>query len=191
MMDPSTKQELRRQWLRRREALDAAVVRKHSLEICRHLHRHPLYREAKRVLYTMPHRNEVDLRLLMEWAWQEEKGVILPRALKEERTLHLYRVQGWDELSLGAFGIMEPAGLPHTEVKAAEVDLALVPGVAFDRRGYRLGYGGGYFDRFFADEGKNTVALGVAYAFQIVPTVFPEAHDVPMAGVMTEEGWVG
>lgn len=190
-MDPSTKPELRRQWLQRREALDPAVAAERSLEISRLIHWHPLYREAKQVLVTMPHRHEVDLRPLMEWAWQEEKEVILPRTSKEQRALHLYRVRGLDELTPGAYGIMEPVGLPHTEVKAAEVDLALVPGVAFDRRGYRLGYGGGYFDRFFAGVGEEMITLGVAYAFQIVPTVFPEVHDIPMAGVMTEEGWMG
>lgn len=143
------------------------------------------------MLFTMPHRNEVDLRPLMEWAWQEEKGVILPRTSKKARALHLYRVRGMEELISGVYGIMEPAGSPYMKVEATEVELALVPGVAFDHRYYRLGYGGGYFDRFFAGVGKGMVTLGVAYAFQIVPTVFPEAHDIPMAGVMTEEGWMG
>lgn len=105
--------------------------------------------------------------------------------------MHLFRVMKMEELIPGAYGIMEPPDVPEREVSAEDVDVALVPGVAFDRCGYRLGYGGGYFDRFFAGPGKGMVTLGVAFAFQVVTTVYPQAHDIPLNGVITEEGTVG
>jgi 5-formyltetrahydrofolate cyclo-ligase len=188
---PSSKQELRREWLKRREEMDAADLHTRSLQICRYVQDHPFYRCAQQLLFTMPLRNEVDLRPLMEAAWEEGKRVILPGTFPKERRLCLYRIEQGERLVLGSFGIMEPVRNTEREISPQAVDLALIPGVAFDPQGYRVGYGGGYFDRFFSGPGKDIPALGVAFAFQIVPTVYPEAHDIPLIGVVTEEGWVG
>jgi len=133
---------------------------------------------------------------------------IMFAALGEGRTLALPRVEPGGRLSLravrdplhelvpGAFGIPEPApSSPLLEPEA--VDLVLVPGVAFDRRGYRLGYGGGYYDRLLADmrspavtarRSSPAVAAGLAYDFQIVDELPVGPHDQRVDLVLTERG---
>ena len=92
-----------------------------------------------------------------------------------------------EDLVPGVFGIPEPREACPA-IAPEEIDLVLVPGVAYDINGYRLGYGRGYYDRFLPRLRPGALTVGLAYAFQIVPTVYPEAHDRPVRLIVTEEG---
>ena len=108
----------------------------------------------------------------MEALWAKNIPVALPRVEGEE--IFFYTVQGWTDVCPGYMGIEEPsAGCCPAEDKYA---LVLVPGVAFDREGRRLGYGGGYYDRFFVREPEHP-RWGLAYAFQMVEKLPAEEWD--------------
>jgi 5-formyltetrahydrofolate cyclo-ligase len=132
-----------------------------------------------------PVRNEVETGGLIEKALSAGKRVALPVTETSRKVIYPRIITRYPEdLVPGPFGIAEPC--PFCPVAAAEeVDLIIVPGVAFDARGFRLGYGEGYYDRFFPL--TSGVSIGIAYSFQLVDTVFPEEHDWPVDFVITEE----
>ncbi|SDC99864.1 5-formyltetrahydrofolate cyclo-ligase [Melghirimyces thermohalophilus] len=184
----SKKGELRRRLLAERSALDEGEAQKQSIAICDRLQEDPMYRNAGVILCYMPHKGEVDIRSLIEASWRAGKKVVLPRAIPGSRSLELYALTSFGDLTRGAYGIMEPKPEDRYRVLPEELELAIVPGLGFDRRGYRLGYGGGYYDRFFSGAGSHVARVGAAYAFQLVATVYPEAHDQPLHAVATPDG---
>ncbi|MFD1394287.1 5-formyltetrahydrofolate cyclo-ligase [Kroppenstedtia eburnea] len=182
------KDELRTRLLSLREGMDPAVARRESAAVCGVLGADPVYQEAEKILFYMPHKGEVDLRPLMELGWREGKQVVLPRSLPRTRELELYRIESFRDVAQGTYGIREPVPTAGNRVAPEEVELVVVPGVGFDKAGYRLGYGGGYYDRFFAGPGGDAIRIGAAYSFQWVSTVYPEPHDQPLNGVATPSG---
>ena len=110
-------------------------------------------------------------------AFRDGKRVCFPRVVGTELSLHA--VTGWHALAPGAFGIQEPAAA-DPEVAAREVDVAVVPGLAFDDEGHRLGQGGGFYDRLLP---RLPLAWGVCFDAQRVPALPREAHDVHVARV--------
>ncbi|MFD1427049.1 5-formyltetrahydrofolate cyclo-ligase [Kroppenstedtia sanguinis] len=182
------KEALRSCLLSLREGMDPVAARRESAAVCGVLGAEPVYQETHKILFYMPHKGEVDLRPLMELGWREGKQVVLPRSVPRTRELELYRIESFREVSQGAYGIQEPVPTDGNWVAPEEVELVMVPGVGFDSAGYRLGYGGGYYDRFFAGPGKGATRIGVAYSFQWMPTVYPEPHDQALHGVVTQEG---
>lgn len=179
---------LRTRLLAERKGMDDRCAKRESAAICKFLERESGFQKARSILFYMPHRGEVDVRKGMEKAWQQKKQVVLPRSVPRTRTLELYSITSFSDLIEGTYGILEPDPTKGQHVDAQEIDLVVVPGIGFDREGYRLGYGGGYYDRFFADPEVDMVRVGVAYSFQLVSTVYPESHDQPVHAVITPEG---
>jgi len=141
---------------------------------------------------------EVDTREVIEEWWKQKKRVVVPRVIcKEEETgargrgengLELAAVKSWEDLEERRWGIMEPRkGLPA--VKVDEVEVLVVPGLAFDRKGGRLGRGRGYYDRLLV--GAKALKIGLAYSCQVVEEVLLEKHDVRMDAVIDGGGEKG
>ena len=126
---------------------------------------------------------EPDTRPLFEQLVGSSRVVLLPRCVEGGR-LDFCRVEAWSDLVSGRFGILEPAERIPAEATGA-VDLFLIPGLAFDRQGARLGRGGGYYDRSLPPEAR---AWGLAFEAQWVEAVPTEPHDRRVAGVLTETG---
>lgn len=180
------KKELRRQMTAQRERLSLEQQEEEAILICRRIVDHPSFNQSKTILFYMPFRGEVDVRPAIEAAWKEEKKVVLPRVVLGEKRMTLWQIESFHDVERGSYGILEPKQREEAWVNPAKIDLVIVPGVAFDLAGYRLGYGGGYYDRFFA-KWKSALRIGVGYSFQIVPTVYPEAHDQSLHGLITLE----
>ena len=122
---------------------------------------------------------EVGTALLLDDALRTGKVVLLPRVEGERLTLHPY-VPG--QMAVGAYGIMEPTSELFTESRYGEIDLVLVPGVAFDRRGHRLGHGKGYYDRLLPLL-PTARKMGLCFPFQVIAAVPCSSHDVKMDSV--------
>jgi 5-formyltetrahydrofolate cyclo-ligase len=179
------KRMLRRRMLDLRESLSPEQVRRESLAVCERLVRHPVFKEGETILFYFPFRKEVDVRPAMEEAWSAGKRVVLPKADPATKTLSFFSLRRGEPLVSGSYGIPEPSGKASAKIPPGAIDLVVVPGVAFDERGYRLGYGGGYYDRFFSRHPGPFKRIGVAYSFQVVPTVCPEEHDQRLDGLIT------
>lgn len=119
--------------------------------------------------------------------WQEGSDVYFPRIGDgESEGISFYRVREMAELTPGHFGILEPSADAQALEEVDQLDLVVVPGVAFDRRGYRVGLGNGYYDRFLSR--FNGVKIGLAYEFQVLDRVVEDPWDIRMDGIATETG---
>jgi 5-formyltetrahydrofolate cyclo-ligase len=179
--------ELRRELRSRRRCLCTDESRALSQAIGVYLFALPAYREARRLLiYVAALDNEVHTSDILAEALGRGVEVYVPRTHRAERRLSIHRLTDLAQLQPGEFGIPEVASAEATEADPRLLDAVVVPGLAFDRAGHRLGFGQGYFDRFL--QGLGAVRIGLAYRFQVVPEVPAEPWDVPMDYVVTETG---
>ncbi|GGG21308.1 5-formyltetrahydrofolate cyclo-ligase [Paenibacillus abyssi] len=149
---------------------------------------------GKNVMLYVAFRSEVDTRPLVEWAWQAGLTVIVPLSDPLSRTMTLYELRDWSELRPGAYGILEPD--PGKAAVCSEdfvPDAVFVPGLSFDTAGGRLGYGGGYYDRFrerlLSKLGPGRPMpcwIGLAFEAQLADRIPREPHDANVDAVMTE-----
>lgn len=182
----SRKRALRRELKRRRRALSTEERRVFSERAARALLESEIWRTARRVALFHSMDEEIETRLLLEAAWKEGKQVALPLAPPLGAALELRLVTSDTTLARSRYGALEPpADAPL--VAPSALDLLIVPGLGFDRRGARLGYGGGYYDRTLASA---PCAILFAFACQEVDEIPEEAHDRRVDGVVTERGWV-
>ena len=183
------KQTLRQTMLTKRRALGAGEAARWSKQITESLLANSSFCKAKVIMAYAPLRNEVDTELLLQAAFKQQKQVLLPVAEWEKRQLRPVAVQSYPAgLVPGRYGILEPAEGGESPWPVEKIDLVIVPGVAFDVAGYRLGYGQGFYDRFLGRIPPQTEVVGVAYNFQVVKTVYPEKHDVTVPVIVTEKG---
>ena len=152
-----------------------------SKELCNRVLASAWWREAGTLLLYYPLADEVDVRPLIKDAFENGRQVLLPVCVGEELELHLY--EGDASLAEGAFGIMEPTGVLFAPENYDEIQLAIIPGMAFDRAGHRLGRGKGYYDRFLPKLTKAQLQ-GICFPFQLIDGVPAEAHDVKVQDVV-------
>ena len=130
-----------------------------------------------------PFRGEPDLRPLLTTLRANDVVVALPVVVEKGQPLQFREWQEGGKLERGVWNILYPA-----DGKLVEPDVVIAPVVGFDRAGYRLGYGGGFFDRTLAALGDSVRAVGVGYSQAEVPTIHPQPHDIPMSVIVTESG---
>ncbi len=141
------------------------------------------WQQANVICLYMSEPEEVGTQELFIGALNEKKEVVLPRSGKNGLTLH--RARSLADLTRGAFGILEPKSSCE-KIVPGDVDLFIVPGLAFDRQGNRLGSGKGFYDRLLS--GLQGIKIGLAYRVQVVAQVPHSSYDVPMDMVVTEKG---
>ncbi len=181
--EPSlTKTELRKSLLNTRKSRSPEAWREKSDRICNHLQNSPPFTEAKTILAYFSFRQEPDLSPL----FTTPKKWGFPRCVGKELSWHVW--QPGDALHTVAYGILEP--LPDApKIDQSEVDLILVPAVGCDLRGYRLGYGGGYYDRMLSKtEWESKVAIGIIFEFSLLAQLPVDSWDQPLHGICTESG---
>ena len=150
----------------------------------------PEFENAELIACYLSFGAEVETRGIIERAWQEGKTVALPRCVPVSRRMRWYTIDSLDGLERHAFGMQEPAEDPAREVGLAahKGALAIVPALAVDMQGYRLGYGGGYYDAFLAE--FPGVAVGLCREAQVVENLAAlgarERYDIPVDLVITE-----
>jgi 5-formyltetrahydrofolate cyclo-ligase len=179
------KAALRRSLLKARQSIPQTIWRQKSDRLCAHLQQTAWFREARTVLAYLSFRQEPDLQLLFNQSASTHRFG-LPRCVGKSLVWHLwtssYPVQP------GAYGILEPHPDAPT-LNAADVDLILVPAVACDVRGYRLGYGGGFYDRLLSSPAWAKIpTIGVVFEFARLPNLPNDPWDRPLRAICTEAG---
>jgi 5-formyltetrahydrofolate cyclo-ligase len=178
------KRTLRQQILARRRALSHEEWRASSRSAQRRLIALDEFSRAGCIALYAPAHNETDTVEILEAAFAAGKRVLYPAVCGERMVFR--QVEGLQHLSKGSFGILEPCptGIDH---HADEPDLIVVPGVAFDPHGHRIGYGKGFYDRFLQHPGRRAHLIGLCHDFQLVEGAIPaEEHDVRMELVVTD-----
>ena len=180
------KNQLRRLMIEQRKRLTNQEVKACSQAIVNSLMQLPLIEKSSLIMSYMPYGNEVDVLPLNQWLLEQGKGLCLPRVINSTE-MEAVKIERLDQSFLkSSFGIMEPAReAPLADM--AQIDLILVPGLAFDRYGNRLGHGKGYYDRFLAKCKKVSYFLGIAYGFQIFDKIPSDPYDIRVKGLVTED----
>lgn len=185
-----TKPELRAEARRRLRALPPAERATAEAEIARRVWTVPEVASARTLLLFADLPEEVHTDTIAAEALRRGLALVYPRTQVETRTMTLHRVASLADLRTGNYGIREPAAEVCAEVAVGEVDVALVPGLAWDRAGNRLGRGAGYYDRMFARPDWRGFRCGIFFAFQEADAVPAEAWDLPLDAVVTDaEVW--
>ncbi len=176
------KRTIRQELLARRNQLEATDCHYLSLQAQRRLIDSDCFKKAQVLALYSPIRNEVQTGLLFDAARVEGKRVCYPRIQSE--CLEFLEVASPQELAPGCFGVAEPQIGKPLPIDA--VDLLVVPGVAFDRVGHRLGYGKGFYDRELARVSTAAVSVGLCYDFQLCERLPRESHDRPVQFLATD-----
>lgn len=185
VMTDAFKKAIRSTCLGVREALSPGYQKKISLKICKQIRQIEQYRYAKRIALYQATSGEIDLSNIWKSAPLQGKFCYFP-SLKEDRTLSFLPTTPSTPFIKNRFGIEEPDVLSTLAISPDELDLMIVPLVAFDERGMRLGRGGGYYDRTLA-HAKPSLLMGVAYEFQRQPYLEAQAWDIPLDLIITEK----
>lgn len=150
----------------------------------------PEYATAETVMFYIDVRSEVRTRNDLQLALESGKQVVVPWC-NAAGELELFRLSSMDELELGMYRILEPKqelrGLPEKQVDVLELDLIMVPGVAFDRRGGRMGHGKGYYDKLLQHARLETPLVALAFECQLFEEIPVAEHDIFMDRVITED----
>ncbi|MHB1043297.1 MAG: 5-formyltetrahydrofolate cyclo-ligase [Eubacteriales bacterium] len=183
-----SKSELRKIVVKERNTLSSSLVTQKSANITEKIMDLEEYRRAGTIMVYIDFRNEVETGGLIRAALADGKRVVVPVTDIPGKKLTPSRLLSYPgDLAPGAWGILEPRPEFLRPVSPEEIDLVVVPGVAFDGKGNRLGYGGGFYDRFLPRTRQGAAYLAPAFELQVKPDVYPGEHDCPVHILVTEE----
>lgn len=174
------KVKLREMMLNQRFGMDANTKLAYDNEINQKLIEHVLNYNSNHVHVYLPMKNEINIFPFIHWLLENDKVVIAPKVLPERQLQNLI-LHSLRETETGSFGTYHPAG---DEQFNGEFDLIVTPGLAFDLQNNRLGYGGGYYDRFLASIPEIT-KIGIHYPFQLFDSIPTKPHDIKLNNLLT------
>ena len=180
------KKKTRQRVLQQRRAFSATEKTPAEQRMLKFLQSWDVFRQAKTIHIFISKTDEPDTSPIIESAWESGKTVAVPCVVPDSFELFHSQLKSFEDLSSGALGVLEPSPEGRIAMNPESFDLVIIPGVAFDRQGGRLGYGKGYYDRFL--EQTTAFRLALAFNFQVLEKVPTEKHDVPMNGILTESG---
>lgn len=181
------KKIIRQKLLHKRESLAPDVVLTKSQKIFDTLKTFPLYQNAKSIMMYIDFHNEVKTNHMISDLLLQKKNVLIPISIPATKEIILSQLLNPEkELIKSTYGILEPKKEYIRKRDPAILDLMVLPGIAFDLKGYRIGYGGGYYDRFLDQLQKTIPTIALAFDFQIIDTVPIESFDRPVDYIITE-----
>ena len=185
------KDKIREQYRKIRDEIPSGTQVLKSVAIWKYFFDLPEYKKAKTVMFYSDIKSEVKTNVFAERIFSDGKRVVYPYTDTEKREIIPYEVDGFSRLVVGTYGILEPnlnliQGGAVKEISKDEIDLIVVPGLVFDMYGGRLGYGGGYYDRFLKD--FKGLKVGVCYGECLCYSIPNEENDVPINVLITEAG---
>ena len=182
------KSEIRRSTVARRDALSKKQRAEKSAAIMKRLFEFANFLESKIVLFYLSHKSEVDTEPMIHKALALEKIIALPLIDEEKRGIIPLKIDNLDrDTQPGYRGIREPISQRCKQIPVQQVNLAIIPGIAFDERGGRIGYGTGFYDRFIPNLDITTRKVALAFECQIVPQIPMEPHDRYTDIIITEK----
>lgn len=144
-----------------------------------------LWEHANTIGVTLAQGFEWTTKSIIEAAWSQYKRVCVPKCYPEESVLEFYQLNSFDQLEVGYYNLLEPNPEISTWVAKNEMDLMLVPGLLFDSNGYRIGFGGGYYDRFLV--GYQHITASLSSTAQLVDKLPRNQFDIPVQYLITEK----
>lgn len=181
------KTKLREKIMLLRDAHEGQDVRFKSHEIKKRLFELLEFRKAKIVMLYVALKGEVKTRAIIQESLAMGKRVVVPVTDFEKKEMKVSEIKSFSELEETKKGLYEPKKEFFREVSPAEIDIVIVPGLAFDSEGDRVGYGYGFYDNFLPKIKENILTIGLAFEFQIVYNIPTEKYDVSIKKIITEK----
>jgi 5-formyltetrahydrofolate cyclo-ligase len=179
------KNVLRKTFLQKRDTLPPQAIKEKSAVIIHKLMSLEEIRRAQIIFIYISFKGEVYTHDLIK-SLIKSKVIVVPLVTDiHKKTLLLSQLQSWNHVSPGSYGILEPRQEYIQEVPFGDIDVAVVPGVLFDKKCQRIGYGGGYFDRLLKK--ATAIKIGLAFDTQIIKAIPQEKHDVSMDKIITDK----
>jgi 5-formyltetrahydrofolate cyclo-ligase len=142
------------------------------------------YRNASVIFIFVSFRSEVDTCRIIRKALEDGKVVGVPKVVSKKEGMKVFRIGGMSDLEAGYFGVLEPKEGCQS-IPAEEIDLIVMPGAAFDRDGGRIGYGGGFYDRYLSEAGREVRKIALAYKMQVLDKVTMDENDMRVDNIIT------
>jgi len=184
------KKNLRRKILKSRSQLTESEIVEFSNVIANKLYETEYYKNAKRIMSFVSAGNEVNTHEIIKRSISVGKSMTVPFTIHSPREMKASELFDFSELEISYHNILAPKKEFHRFVDSGTIDLILVPGVAFAKNGYRVGYGGGYYDRFLSEIDKNIIKIALGFDLQVVDEVPIEKFDIPVDLIITEKSTI-
>lgn len=165
--------------------LDDSKKIQYDRSIHANLINHEKWKQSQTIAVTISMVLEINTYPVIEQAWKEDKTVVVPKCQPESKTMTFYRLEDISQLEKSFYGLKEPNPSISQAINPSSIEWMIVPGLIFDGNGFRIGHGGGYYDRFLAKNSLSTVSL--SYLEQLVTTVPHDNYDVPVDVIVTPE----
>lgn len=184
--DLETKKELRKNIIHTLRQINENTFIKWSDLIAEQITSLPEWKSAKTIGITIAGAHEINTEKIIRFAWDEKKNVVVPKCNPLTKAMDFRRITSFSQLEVVYFGIKEPIEHQTEKFEPEEIDLLIVPGLCFTKEGYRLGHGGGYYDRYLTTYDGQTISL--AFPVQIVNSLPIEHFDIPVKKLITTDG---
>lgn len=148
-----------------------------------------LFNSAEIIFIFVSFGDEVDTHKIINYGLSLGKTICVPKVISKEKGMKALKIHNLEHMERSRYGILEPFD-DAEEISAEAVDLFLVPGLAFDTKGGRVGYGGGFYDKFLIKARENADKIALGYDFQIIEKVPLETTDILIDGIITERGFI-
>lgn len=186
------KKRLRKETLAKRKALaeeTPLLFEEFSTNIIETLELTDEYKKARTIMVFVSFEDEVMTHQFIKDALVDGKNIYVPHILKEEKLMVPAQIRDFDkDLKPGYYGILSPIEGKEVLKDPSEIDLVVIPGVLFDEGGYRIGYGAGFYDRFFSKLDPSVPKIGLAFSLQQTDSVPTDEFDIPIHALITENG---
>lgn len=177
------KKEIRALIYKARKEMSEETWKKATDKICDSVLKTQMFQEAEEIYCYMDYNHEVGTRQIIENSWRLQKKVFVPKVLGRE--MEFFEISSFDDLAPGMKGILEPVRTSEDNKGSGNRGLMIMPGVAFDRSLHRIGYGGGFYDRYLETH-RGLQKLAVAFTYQVLDEVPAEAFDICPDVLVTE-----
>ncbi|MBP3585604.1 MAG: 5-formyltetrahydrofolate cyclo-ligase [Peptococcaceae bacterium] len=183
------KNQLRKQYKQIREQLTIEQVKKNSAQIADRLFQTSFWQNSSTVMLYLSFQNEVMTDQIYRQGWLEGKTMLLPICSAQNGIMTMSVLSSFDQLIPNRYGIRELPAPVQQIIAPQKIDLCLIPGIAFDRYGNRLGFGSGYYDRYLAQIASHVPRIALAHSCQIYDGLLPvDQYDLPIHYMLTEYG---
>lgn len=183
------KVKVRNNIIKKRDSILLDTKQNYDYLIYKQLINCDIYKKSKKIFTYISFGSEVDTTAFINYALNDKKEIYVPKTDKEKREMKAIKINNLDNMIVDKWGIPEPINVEKSEV--GEVfDLIIMPGLAFDKNGNRIGYGGGYYDKYLSQIKGNSHKMVLAYDFQIVERIESEIHDIKVEYIITNNDYI-
>ena len=183
------KNYIRKEILKTRDDIEVVLKKEYDSIIFKRLINSDTYKNANKIFTYISFGSEVDTKEFIKYALSDNKEIYVPKTDKGKREMVAMKINSLDNMGVDKWGILEPKTVEEDKI-GEEFDLIIMPGVAFDKFGNRIGYGGGYYDKYLSQIKETSNKIVLAYDFQIVNNIENEPHDIKTNYIITNNGFI-